>query len=220
MQSVFFIFLIVMGVGMVAAATWLVGLWNNVVTWVNLMIAAMVASSFFEPLATNLNNSAPESSYLVDFVAIWGLFIGTFIVLRVATEVLSRYRVKFDVWTETIGRSVMAILIALTLFAFASFTLHTAPLPIAGPWGEPFQPTPEAQSFGIGADRAWMNFVKSSSLGSFAEFRDSRLLPPYELPTNTQSREFDPANEFIARYRERRRILSEQDNLQIPNPND
>ncbi len=220
MQNVLLIFLIVMGLGMVAAATWLVGLWNNVITWVNLMIAAMVASSFFEPLATILNNNAPESSYLVDFAAMWGLFIGSFVMLRVATEVLSRYRLTFDIWTEMVGRSILAILIATTLFAFTCFTLHTAPLPIAGSWGERFQPTPDAQSFGIGADRAWMSFIQSASRGSLAEFRDSRLLPPYELPTHSQSREFDPANEFIIRYHDRRRLLSEQENLQIANPND
>lgn len=215
MQAALLLFAILLAIGMVAAATWLVGLWNNVITWVNIVIAALVASSFFEPLAAQLNNSAPESGYLVDFVAVWGLFIGTFVLLRVATEFLSRYRLKFDAWTEVIGRSVMSLLIALTLFAFASFTLHTAPLPIYGFWGDRFQPTPEAPALGIGADRAWMNFVRAASVGSLAEARDSQLLPPYELDSATSSREFDPAGEYIARYHQRRRVLSEQDNLQI-----
>ena len=218
-MNVILILSILLGLGMVVSATWLVGLWNNILTWISLVISAMVASSFFEPLATRLSNSAPESTYLVDFVAAWGVFVATFVVLRVATEVLSRHRMQFDLWTEMIGRSIMSILIAVTLFAFVSFTLHTAPLPNFGFWGENFQPTPESQSLGIGADRVWMRFLKSASVGSMSEFRDSRLLPPYELPTSTNSREFDPADELIARYQQRRKILSEQNNIQIINAN-
>jgi hypothetical protein len=214
MSALFFI-AIFLGLSMVVAATWLVGLWNNVITWFNLVLSGLVATSFFEPLAMQVNNGAPESSYLVDFVAVWALFIGTFIILRIATEVLSQHRLLFDPWTENIGRSVMAVAIAGTLFSFASFTLHLAPLPAEGIWSDVFQPEPGSRSFGIGADRAWMGFVKSASRGSLAESQRSPLLAPYELATETTVREFDPAGELIARYRHRRLILSQQPNLQI-----
>ncbi len=218
-MNVILILSILLGLGMIMSATWLVGLWNNILTWISVVISAMVASSFFEPLATRLSNTAPESTYLVDFVAAWALFVGTFLILRIATEVLSRHRMQFDLWTEMIGRSVMSILIAVTLFAFASFTLHMAPLPNFGFWGDNFQPTPDAQSLGVGADRVWMGFLKSASVGSMSEFRDSRLLPPYELATSTSYREFDPADELIARYQQRRRILAEQNNIQVISTN-
>jgi len=215
MEPVLFSLTIVLVLAMIAAATWLVGLWNNIITWITLVISAMVASSFFEPLATRLNEKLAESSYLVDFVAVWGLFIATYAVLRILTEVLSKYRLQFDVWTETIGRTVMSILIALTFFAFASFTLHMAPMPVDGPWGQHFQATPDAQSFGIGADRSWMNFVRSESMGAFSERIDSPILFPYELPTTTGVREFDPAGELMSRYHQRRRNLAAMDNIQI-----
>lgn len=218
MNTALLLVAIALAMGMIAAATWLVGLWNCVLTWVNLMFSALVASSFFEPVADRLNSNSPESSYLVDLVAVWGLFIGTFTVLRIATEFLSTYRVQFDQWTETIGRSILAILIAVTFFAFASFTMHMAPLPITGYWGEHFQSEPESAAFGVGADRAWMKFVHYESIGALAEFRDSRMLNPYNLPTSTRVREFDPEHELMARYRQRRRILSEQNSLQAPIP--
>jgi hypothetical protein len=214
MEYLLLILAILLSLGMVIAATWLVGLWNNVISWVNLVLSALVATSFFEPLAAQLHQNAPESSYLVDFVAIWGLFISTYVVLRVMTELLSRYRLYFDYWTETIGRTVMSVAIALTLFAFASFTLHMAPMPIRGFWEQRFQPSPEARSFGIGADRAWMSFVHAASLGSLAESRESRLLTPYELSSNSSVREFDPQHEMISKYHQRRRLLSEQENIQ------
>lgn len=215
MESILFNVGLLLVVAMIAAATWLVGFWNNVITWVNLVISALVASSFFEPLAARLSVNAPESTYLVDFVSIWVLFLGTYAVMRIATEVLSHYRLQFDQWTETIGRSVMALLIAVTFFAFASFTLHTAPLPVEGLWAQRFQPTPDANSFGIGADRAWMSFVKSTSRGSLSEIKNYRLLPPYDLFSDSGVREFDPAGEFMARYQQRRSQLSTLDNIQI-----
>jgi hypothetical protein len=209
---------ILLVLGMIAAATWLVGLWNNVITWISLVLSGLVASSFFEPLADRLHESASESAYLVDFLAVWAIFVATFAVLRIATGFLSRYRLQFDPWTEVVGRSVLSAMIALTFFAFASFTLHTAPLPIRGTWGDHFQPTANARSFGVGADRVWSNFVQAASRGSLSEFRESRFLYPYDLPSSTSVREFDPAHEFIARYRQRRRMLSEQDHIQVANP--
>jgi hypothetical protein len=214
-EGLLLVAVIALCLGMVMAATWLVGLWNNVISWVILVLAALVASSFFEPLATRIDQSSPQITYLADFISVWGLFICTFIVLRVATEVLSRYRLQFDPWTELIGRSVMSLAIALTLFAFASFTLRMAPLPVSGFWGARFQASPDARSFGIGADRAWMGFVRTSSLGSLSEFRENRMLFPYDLASDSTVREFDPQRDLMARYYQRRRILSEQADIQI-----
>lgn len=215
MESLLLILGLVLILTMIAAATWLVGFWNNVITWVNLMISALVASSFFEPLAVRLNENAPESTYLVDFVAIWGLFVATYGVLRIFTELFSRYKLQFDQWTETIGRTVMSVLIAFTFLAFASFTLHTAPLPVDGFWGNQFQPTPDARTLGIGMDRTWMGFVKTLSVGSMSEFKESRLLPPYDLFSESGVREFDPQGVYTSRYRQRREQLSTLDDIQI-----
>jgi hypothetical protein len=184
-----------------------------------LVIAGLVASSFFEPVATRWTASSPESTYLIDFMALWAVFVITFVVLRAGTEILSPYRLKFDPWTEMIGRSIMSVTIAVTFFAFASFTLHTAPLPVDGMWGDHFQPTPQANSFGIGADRAWMRFVRSASTGSLSEFRESSMLPPYQLNSTTSVREFDPSDEYVTRYRHRRLLLSRENAVQVNREN-
>jgi hypothetical protein len=60
-----------------------------------------------------------------------------------------------------------------------------------------------------------MGFVKALSVGSMAEFKETRLLPPYELFSESGVREFDPGGEYMARYRQRREQLSTMDNIQI-----
>jgi hypothetical protein len=113
----------------VAGTCWLVGFWSNLISFFCLVVAALTASSFFETVAINLEGNGSSYTYLLDFVSIWLLFFGTFGALRVAGEYFSRFRLKFNVYLEMIGRSVTSLMIAGVFVMFTAFTMHFAPIP-------------------------------------------------------------------------------------------
>jgi hypothetical protein len=145
-----------------AGLAWFHGLWGNMVTLVNLLFAGMVATTFYEPLATLLVNQSREASYLADFLILWGLFAVTFGLMRLTTDLISRKRLFFHPQVELIGRSISALIVGYVMVMFTCFTLHTAPLPASpfqGAWA-----TPGASSFlGMSPDRQWISFVRGQS---------------------------------------------------------
>ena len=113
---------------LIVASTWWFGLWSNLITLINLLLASMIASICFEPVALKLLSMNSSYRYLYDFIAVWLVFLFVFVVLRGVTDVLSGYRLKFDPITELVGRSVLSIWIAGVFVCFSLFTLQMAPL--------------------------------------------------------------------------------------------
>lgn len=199
----------------VIASTWWMGLWSNLLTLVNFLLAAMLASSFFEPVASRLDDMMPSFTYLVDFLALWLIFILSFVVLRGLTELLSAYRLKFDFWTEMTGRSILSVWLACCFVCFACFSLHLAPLP-----PNSFQKNVEDRTLGIGPDRYWLAFVQSRSRGALSEVQDSGVLDPYGLDDHADDegqnkRVFDPHANYIFTYHLRRELLSNEKGLRV-----
>lgn len=210
----------------IVASTWFMGLWSNMLTLINLIIAATIACGFFEPIATALDNSInPETgvrfagrfstyTYLLDFLILWGLFFVSFGFLRLGTDICSKYKMKFNIWVELAGRSVFSIWIAWAFICFATFTLHTAPLPLNAFGGE-FQRTPDSRNFlGIGPDRLWMSYLQSRSRGAFAswEVRESDLHPD-DQGKNIQP--FDSKGEYIFKYHDRREVFANEEQTRV-----
>jgi hypothetical protein len=185
------------------AALWFQGLWSNVVTLINMLLAVMLAFNYYEPVATLANGFEPSYTYLWDFVALWGVFALAFGLLRLMTDMLSRTRVAFDFWVETVGRSITAVWIAWLFVGFTCATMHTAPLG-AHPLG--FQPTPQSGNFlGMAPDRLWLGFMQSRSRGALSRGEsDPAKLSPREGDKNAQVRIFDPESRFIFKYYQRR----------------
>ncbi len=202
----------------IPASMWFLGLWNNVITFVNVVLAAIVASSFFEPLADGIDGGSSSYTYVLDFVALWLVFAATFIVLRTATDMLSRYRLQFNKWLDMAGRTVFSLATAWVFICFMVFTFHTAPLPV-GPGS--FQESPDSTNFVASPDRLWLGFMQSRSRGGMAAALNSPLMPEYntgELHSDDRDldcRVFDSRSDFIYKYRERRRKLSEQEALRV-----
>src|SRR5262245_48284368 len=120
----------------VAAALWVQGFWSSAVTFVNLLLAAMIASNYFEPLATMVETfGAGSFTFLLDFILVWGVFFVVFGILRAITDMLSQTQVKFDVPIEMAGRSIFAVLSGWLFTCFLAFTLHLAPLNSENPLG-------------------------------------------------------------------------------------
>ena len=204
----------------VGAGCWFTGMWSNLVTLVCLVFAGMIASSFYEPLADLLEGSLGRMTYLLDFISVWLLFFVAFGFMRLITELLSPYRVKFNEVLELVGRSVLSVWIGWAFVCFSMFTLHMAPIETAG-FGGGFQGTKDQINFmGIGPDRMWLAFIQSRSMGAFSEYKDSGILPEYREALHaddrdTNSRIFDSTSEFILKYRFRRLKFSEKNSYLV-----
>ena len=67
---------------LIVASTWWFGLWSNLITLVNLLLASMIASICFEPLALKLLSMNSSYRYLYDFIAIWLVPLLPFVTLQ------------------------------------------------------------------------------------------------------------------------------------------
>ncbi|MDP6723301.1 MAG: hypothetical protein QGF59_31855, partial [Pirellulaceae bacterium] len=108
------IFLVVLGL------SWFQGLWNNLLTLINVLFAAMIAVSFYEPIATAIANQEASFTYLYDFLIMWGLFAISLILFRLISEFASLERVKFIMPIEMAGRTILAIWLAWIVICFTT----------------------------------------------------------------------------------------------------
>lgn len=197
----------------VIASTWWFGIWSNCLTLINLILSGLIASSFYEGVATRLASSMGYRD-LVDFLAVWLLFVVSFIVLRALTDITSGRKLNFDPLVEIIGQSVLSVWIACVFLAFTLFTLHLSPLTPAD-----FQSTPSESTLGIGPDRMWLAFIQSRSRGALSASKDANFLSrAYKLKdhpddSDLNARVFDPYGKFIADQVDRRTKLASKKSL-------
>ena len=160
---------------LIVAGCWFVGFWNNLITLFCTIIAALTATSFFEIVATKLEGTGSSYTYMLDFTAIWLVFVGTFSVLRIGTEYLSKYQVKFNFVLEMVGRSIVSLLIGIVFVTFASFTMHFAPIPSEA-FNDKFtyQIDEDTRYLGL-LDYGWSNFVRFESNNALSEYAN----PPW-----------------------------------------
>ncbi|MCA9175413.1 MAG: hypothetical protein KDB14_13105 [Planctomycetales bacterium] len=173
-----FIFVVLAGVG---ALLWFQGLWSNVVTFVNLWLAALLAFSLTEPITNALDDQARNYGYLTDIIIVWVLFALIFGILRAFTDQISRTRLQFQPMVELVGRSVMSVVNAYVFTMFVCATLHAAPLeasPFKGAWPPNFIGLkPDVQFFQItelisrGSLEGTNQFSGPSHVGSMARRR-------------------------------------------------
>lgn len=106
------------------------GLWSNAITIVILVFSGLLAFAFYGQVTTLLDESVTDGSYTywMDFLSLWALYIVSFVVLRLATNQISKVRVRFKKPVEWSGSIVSAILGGYLLVGFVGATMHTAPL--------------------------------------------------------------------------------------------
>jgi hypothetical protein len=180
----------------VALALWKEGIWGSLIMLGNVLAAATVATAWYEWVAAFLEPRLPSFSYLLDFVAVWGLFCLVLLGLREATDRISRTRVKLRRPVELFGGPLVAALVAWVMTCFTAATLHVAPLP-----RDVVQPTPEARMFfGLAPDRRWLAWVRGATLGG-----------PFAVPESA----FDKDADFIIRYADRRKRLEGEPGLRV-----
>lgn len=180
----------------VAAALWKEGIWSTLVMLLNVVLAATAATAWYEKLVAVLEPRLPSYTYLLDFVALWGLFCLLLLGLREATDRISRTRVKLRRPVELFGGPLVAALVGWVMTCFTAATLHTAPVP-----RDMVQPTPEARMFfGLAPDRKWLAWVRGSTLSG-----------PFAVPGSA----FDKDADFIIRYADRRKRLESEPGLRV-----
>lgn len=106
------------------------GLWNNTVTLVVHVFSGLLAFALYGPLAQFLDESVTDGSYTywLDFLSLWAVYIVSFVVLRLVTNVLSKSRVRFKMPLEWSGSVVTAVVGAYLVTGFVGATMHTAML--------------------------------------------------------------------------------------------
>jgi hypothetical protein len=205
------------------AFLWNEGLWGNAITLINVVLAAMIATNYFEPLASlieGLDDSMASFTYMWDFLSIWMIFVLTFGIMRAVTDKLSKTKVKFKGVVEYAGRSILAIVVGYVFMSFTCMTLHLAPL-AERPFRGAFHNTTKAEGLTMGTvygvdktlpshflflapDRQWLAFVQSRSWAPNEDAGGSGALSRW-----WGKRTFDPKSEFVFKYGARRRMHEE-----------
>jgi len=190
------IFLLVVFIAVVLLLT-REGLWNGLVMLPSVLLAASLATAWFEALAVVLEKILPSFTYLLDFLSIWTIFCVVLLGLREVTDRVSRTRVKYRRPVELVGAPLVAALVGWVMVAFTAASLHTAAVP-----RDLVQPTPESRMFfGLAPDRKWLSWVRNASRSG---------------PFSNAAHAFDKDADFILRYANRRQNLEAEESLCVP----
>lgn len=186
-----------------AGTLWLHGLWGNAVTLINLILAMLLATNFFEPVAALADHYAPAGTYFYDFTCLWVLFLIFFGTFRGITDALSREGVKFILPVELAGRSLLALWSGWLMVCFVAFSLQMAPLNSVTPLGAWQSPT-DGTFLGFAPDRMWAGFMQQNSYGYLSRGKfNEKDSNPKDSQLNVQT--FDPNGEFPYKYAWRRK---------------
>lgn len=189
--------LILLGVFIaVAFAVWREGPWSGLIMLLNILLAATLATAWYGPLVRWVEPKFTSYTFMLDFIAIQGLFCVILLVLRETTDRLSRNRVRFRKPVELVAGPMIAVIAAWIMTCFTAATLHTAFVP-----RNFVQATPETRLFfGLAPDRWWLSWMRGASAHG---------------PFGSEKHAFDPEKDFIERYATRRKLLEEQKSLLV-----
>jgi hypothetical protein len=100
------------------------------VTIVIHVISGLLAFAFYGQVARLADETLTDGSYTywADFLALYAVYIVSFIVLRLVTNFVSRERVRFKMPVEWAGSILTAAVGAYLLAGFVGATMHTAML--------------------------------------------------------------------------------------------
>ena len=99
------------------------GLWSNVLTLFNAVIAGVLATNYFEPLAGFLTGMLPSMVYLWDVLALGLLFSTFYILLRSFSAQLSKYRVQVQGSLDRIAGIALAAWVGWVGVCFVCFAI-------------------------------------------------------------------------------------------------
>lgn len=208
MLALFLVFAVTAGV------LWIHGLWGNAVTLINMLLAMLLATNFFEPTAALLDSFSPSGTYFYDVLALWVLFFIFFGLFRAITDGLSAMQVKFILPVEMAGRTLLALWCGWLMVCFVTFSLQMAPLNEKTPLGAWQSPT-DSTFLGFAPDRMWLGFMQGCSRRYLARGKFSSLdAHPDDSQANVEA--FDPYGEFPYKYAWRRKQYESLEGMGAP----
>lgn len=105
------------------------GLWGAFIRLVNIILAGVLATNFFEPAAKMMEEMiTPELTYFYDFLAFWLVFAVSMIILHLATSFLSRVKMRFNLYLNQAGSVITGLIAGIIMCWLFNFSLHLAPL--------------------------------------------------------------------------------------------
>jgi len=161
------------------------GLWGNTIALLNVTLAGLLATSYFEPLAGFLDDILPSMRIYFDLLAMTLIFAAAYATLRFVAAMLSQYRVRFHPVLDNAGSAILALATGWVTMCVVAFSMHMAPLSRVYMFGS-FDPEKPA-FFGVAPDRLWLGFAQSQSMGPLSA-----------------GAEFDPKGEYLLKYNSRR----------------
>jgi hypothetical protein len=174
------------------------GLWSALVAVINVLVAAAIATAWYEWPAGLLAGAVPNAGYLADFLCIWVLFAVVLAGTSEATNRLSRTRVTFPPLVDRIGGPGVGLVVGWIFISFTAATLHLAPVT-----RDLIQPTPESRLLvGLAPDRKWLHFIRNATRKG-----------PFARPGENEGNVFDKDADFILRYADRRKKLEGEGGL-------
>jgi hypothetical protein len=157
------------------------GLYGAALMFINVMFAGLITFCIFEPLARLLAKNIPFMATMADFVCLIILFAVIFTLLRLATDMLGVWYVRFHGAVDQIGRYLFGLATAWYLVGMFVCMVQTAPVHkkfLGYQWA--------THSFWtMGIDRFWLGFTRDTTARIFD------WQPP---------RTFDRNADFILRY--------------------
>lgn len=174
------------------------GIWSAVLMTINVIIAGIVATAFYEPLAQWLQSMYFGGHFYWDVFTLGGIFAVTAMALRHVTDFLAPRRLMFPERVDQVGGIVVALICGWITIGFSTMALHMAPMEVKPLWGS-FEP--ERSNFlGMAApDYQWMQFFQYTATGALAPFSEQQ---PKDLFYERS------ATEIASVYEERRKIFS------------
>lgn len=178
------------------------GFWSNLIMFVNVFFAGLVATNYFEPLASWLTNQWISLAMFSDYISFWLLFILFYGLMAGMTATASTVKVKTISAVDKGLGYLFSVATGWLLICMVSASMHFAPLGRDIMFGG-FRP--EDPSFlGMSPDRAWFAFNQKLSLGAFSRSPD---------PDNPNRYVFDGDGSIMLRYASRREIYEDTSNL-------
>ncbi len=177
------------------------GLWSAFIRFVNILMAGILATNFFEPAARMMEDMiGPNLTYFYDFLAFWLVFSVSMIILHIATAFLSRVKVRFNLYLNQAGAVVMGLFTGILMCWLFNFSLHLAPLGT-----KPFM-TPILSEDGTPLGVQWARVASYLSKGALSRSVSEAEAPRYGGPVAA----FPGAKNIFQTYYERAQKLEEQ----------
>lgn len=165
------------------------GLWSAGIMLINVIVSALIAMTFWEPMAGLFVGFNYGTTYWVDFFCLLSIFAVSLMILRTITDKMSKVHVEFPPLLDRLGGGFFGIWTGWVFVCFLTAALQTAPLAKNFFFGG-FQPG-QAYFFNVlQPDLYWLGFTQKMSIGPLAPLTGGPV--------------FDPKAEFIVKYAQRR----------------